>query len=224
PYERRDRDAVRRICCDTGLWGNPIEMLFNDREIFADLFTSPYLNYEPEWALVAEDEGRIVGYLLGSICPNFDFTLMRSGFQTTIKMLGRFAAGRYARHPRSRRFIRWLLTAGFWEQPKHPASAAHLHVDIEKSHRGQGIGRLLWQTYEKKLRAAGIRQCYGAFFSHPKRQPELAYSRFGFSVFDRKRTTLFEPEISDPIEVVCVQKILQPVLTVNGCNGHNGHR
>ncbi|MGA3267529.1 MAG: hypothetical protein ABSE16_11970 [Verrucomicrobiota bacterium] len=216
PYETKDRDAVRRICCDTGVWGNPVESLFNDRELFADLFTNAYLDHEPEWALVAEDHGRVVGYLLGSVCPNFDRVLIRSGFQTTLKMLGRLAAGRYARHPRSRRFIRWLLTAGFWEQPRHPARAAHLHFEIDKHHRGQGLARLFWLTYEKKLRAAGVKQCYGAFFSHPDRHPELVYSRFGFSIFDRKRTTMFEPEMSGPVEVVCIQKVLQPSLAVNG--------
>jgi GNAT superfamily N-acetyltransferase len=219
PYEEKDREAVRRICCDTGLWGNPIESLFTDREIFADLFAKPYLDHEPEWALIAEDRGRVVGYLLGSICPNFDLVLMHSGFQTAMKMLGRFATGRYAKHPRSRRFIRWLLTSGFWEQPRHPASAAHLHWEIEKNHRGKGIARLFWMAYEKKLRAAGVKQCYGAFFSHPGRQPEHVYARFGFSVFDRKRTTLFEPEISEPVDVVCVQKVLQPAVNGNG-NGH----
>jgi hypothetical protein len=156
--------------------------------------------------LVAEDHGRVVGYLLGSVCPHFDRVLIRSGFQTTLKILGRFAAGRYARHPRSRRFIRWLLTAGFWEQPKHPARAAHLHFEIDKHHRGQGLARLFWLTYENKF----------AFFSHPDRHPELVYSRFGFSVFDRKRTTMFEPEMPEPVEVVCVQKVLEPALAVNG--------
>ena len=225
PYEEKDRDVIRRICCDTGLWGEPIESLFADREIFADLFTKPYLDYEPEWALVAEDRGQVVGYLLGSVCPNFDLLLMQSGFQTAIKLLGRYATGRYAHHPRSRRFIRWLLTAGLWEQPKHPTHAAHLHWDIEKNHRGRGIAQLFWQGYETKLRAAGIKQCYGAFFSHPRRRPEHVYARFGFSVFDRKRTTLFEPEITDPVEVVCVQKMLEPWTngkSVNG-NGLNGH-
>ncbi len=53
-----------------------------------------------------------------------------------------------------------------------------------------------------------MKQCYGAFFSHPQRRPELAYARYGFTVFDRRRTTLFEPEIPDPVEVVCVCKTL----------------
>src|SRR5580658_5685961 len=66
PYAPTDRTTTRQICCDTGFLGDPIETIFTDREVFADLFTSPYLNYEPNCAWVAETDGRVVGYLLGS--------------------------------------------------------------------------------------------------------------------------------------------------------------
>ncbi|HEV2391987.1 MAG TPA: hypothetical protein VG146_06445 [Verrucomicrobiae bacterium] len=209
PYLDSDRPAIRRLCCDTGFLGNPVDGLFQDRELFADLFTKPYLEYEPEWALVAEVDGRVIGYLLGAVRRNFDFMLMRSGFETAAKMVFRLAAGRYAGHPRSRRFIRWLLTTGFWEQPRHPSNAAHLHWDLDKGFRGRGICLRLWTIYEHRLRQAGVKRCYGAFFSYKRRRPESVYARYGFSVFDRKRTTLFQPEIAEPMEVVCVQKAFE---------------
>jgi ribosomal protein S18 acetylase RimI-like enzyme len=182
--------------------------LFQDRELFAELFTRPYLDHEPEWALVAEAQDRVVGYLLGSVGKDFELTLLRSGFQTTFKMVLRLAMGRYSRHPRSRQFIRWLLASGFWEQPRHPRNAAHLHFDIEREYRGRGIARRLWDIYERRLLAAGATQCYGAFFSYPQRRPETIYARFGFHVFDRRQTTLFRPEVADSVEVVCVHKRL----------------
>jgi len=206
-YLENDRPALCRLCCDTGFLGEPIDAVFQDRELFADLFIGPYLDHEPEWALVAEAEGRVIGYLLGSVCRNFDLVLMRNGFPVASKMLCKLVSGRYSNHPRSRRFVRWLLTSGYCEQPKHPAGAAHLHLDLENQYRGRGIGRRLWQTYERQLRSAGVRQYYGAFFSHPRRRPEAVYARFGFRVFDRKRTTVFEPEIQG-VEVVCMHKAL----------------
>lgn len=206
PYRREDRESIRELCCETGYLGNPVDDLFQDRELFADLFTKAYLDYQPHWALVAEANGRVVGYLLGAVSRLFELQLLRSGFVTASKMVLRLAAGRYAGHARSRRFVRWLLTAGFNEQPRHPANAAHLHWDIERAYRGRGVPQRLWATYENKLRVAGVRACYGAFFSFPGRRPELVYARYGFSVFDRKRTTLFEPELAGPVEVVCVNR------------------
>jgi GNAT superfamily N-acetyltransferase len=205
-YKPEDRAAIRRICCDTGFLGNPIETIFNDREIFADLFTNPYLDYGADWAWVADDGGHVVGYLLGSVSPSFNYTLMYLGFQTAMKMITRAATGCYSGHPRSRHFVRWLLTSGYREQPKHPDNSAHLHLNVEKLHRGHGLGLRLWRAFEQQLESAGIRTCYGAFFSRPRRRPEAVYSRLGFSVFDRKATTIFQPEVSEPVEVVCVHR------------------
>jgi len=208
PYSPADRLAVRRLCCETGFFGKPVDVFFQDRELFADLFTNAYLDYEPDWALVAEVDRRVIGYLLGAVSRRFDLLLLYSGFRTAARMLFRLASGRYSAHPRSGRFVRWLLTCGFSEQPKHPANASHLHWDLESGFRGRGICFHLWNVYERRLREAGIRHCYGAFFSYDKRRPEVVYSRYGFEVFDRKRTTIFQPEIPDPIDVVCVHKDL----------------
>lgn len=207
-YRKSDHDDICRLCCDTGYMGYPVDTFFHDRELFADLFTRPYLNHEPEWGMVVEADGKVVGYLLGSVSRYFDWFQMFSGFQTSMKMVTRILTGRYAGHPRSRQFVRWLFTAGLKEQPKHPHNAAHMHWELHKDYRGRGIARQMWLIYERRLREAGIRRCYGSFFSHPKRRPEAAYARFGFRVFDRCRTTLFEPEISEPVEVVCVSKDL----------------
>jgi hypothetical protein len=207
PYCATDRRAIRTLCCETGFFGNPVDSVFQDRELFADLFTNAYLDYEPDWALVADVDGRVIGYLLGSVSPHFDWALMRSGFRAVVKMVFRLLTGRYAQHPRSARFVRWLLLKGFGEQPKHPANAAHLHWDLDRGFRGRGICMRLWEVYESRLRRAGMRRCYGAFFSCPKRRPETVYARYGFQVYDRKRTTIFASEISEPVEVVCVSRL-----------------
>ncbi|MDE3098190.1 MAG: GNAT family N-acetyltransferase [Verrucomicrobiota bacterium] len=205
-YQPRDRDAIRRLCCDTGFLGNPIEAIFTDRDVFADLFTRPYLDFESRWAWVAESPEGVAGYLLGSVSPLFHYTLLFAGFQTTLKMLRRAALGRYKTRPRDARFVRWVFTSGYREQPRHPDRAAHLHLNVDKAHRGLGLARRLWHAFETELRTADVQRCYGAFFSFPRRRPEQVYSRFGFSVFDRKPTTLFQPEISEPVEIVCVEK------------------
>lgn len=65
-YQPGDRRAIRHLCCETGFLGEPIEPLFHDRELFADLFTRPYLEHEPDWALVADVEGASGRLLAGS--------------------------------------------------------------------------------------------------------------------------------------------------------------
>lgn len=208
PYRPSDREAVCRLCCETGFLGKPVDNLFQDRELFADLFTKPYLDHEPDWVLLAEVDGQVVGYLLGSVCRNFDMIQLRSGFRTSTRMLWRLITGKYSQHPRTRKFVRWLFSSAFFEQPKHPRNAAHLHFDLDRRYHGLGLVQRLWDIYEQRLRSAGITRCYGNFFSHPRRRPEAAYARYGFRVFDRRRTTLFQPEMKEPVDVVCVWKNL----------------
>ena len=206
PYRPSDREVVRKICCDTGFLGRPIDAIFRDRELFADLLTALYLDYEPDWALVAEQEGEVVGYLLASVSRAFALNQLRCGFATACRMLARLAAGTYDDHPRSRQYVRWVLTAGCRERPRHPAGAAHLHFNLVESCRGRFLGKHLWDTFDRRLRAAGVREVYGEFYSYQGRRPERAYARYGFTVFDRRETTLFHPEIADTVHVVCARR------------------
>ena len=66
PYAPRDRAVVRRLCCETGFLGKPIDPIFEDRELFADYLTAYYTDIEPESSFVLEQDGVVKGYLLGS--------------------------------------------------------------------------------------------------------------------------------------------------------------
>src|SRR5216110_1904834 len=105
-YRRSDRAAVRKLCCDTGFLGDPIDPVFEDRELFADFLTTYYTDHEPESSFVLEINGQIRGYLLG--CRRPFVNQLYSLYQNVWLFLR--ALGRYFRYnSRSRRFIRWTL-------------------------------------------------------------------------------------------------------------------
>ena len=64
-YQKSDREALRRICCDVADRGGPIENFFPDRVLVADLLMNYYADYEPEASFVAENSGELVGYING---------------------------------------------------------------------------------------------------------------------------------------------------------------
>src|SRR3984893_16288070 len=68
-YRSSDREAVRKLCCETGFLGEPIDPVYEDRQLFADFLTTYYTDWEPASSFVAEIEGEIRGYLLGSRRP-----------------------------------------------------------------------------------------------------------------------------------------------------------
>jgi GNAT superfamily N-acetyltransferase len=67
PYRGSDRDDVRDVCFRTGFMGVPVDWQFSDRDAFAHLFCTWYLDHRPDCAWVVDDgAGRAVGYLIGS--------------------------------------------------------------------------------------------------------------------------------------------------------------
>ena len=60
-YRASDREAVRRLCCQTGFLGEPIDPVYEDRELFADFLTTYYTDKEPESSFVLEIGGEICG-------------------------------------------------------------------------------------------------------------------------------------------------------------------
>src|SRR3954451_14923331 len=126
-YERSDRARVRQLCGDTGFLGNPIDPVFEDREIFADYLTAYYTDWEPESAFVLLVNGEIRGYLLGSRFP------LRQQLYNAYNNVALFFRG-ILRYPRynaaSKKFVKWIFTQPWKEVPQSPRRTAHFHINL----------------------------------------------------------------------------------------------
>src|SRR3989440_13016332 len=121
-YQASDRGAVRKLCCETGFLGDPIDPVFQDRELFADFLTSYYTDHEPESSFVLEIADEIRGYLLGSRKP---LQNQLYAFAQNVVLFFR-ALLRYPRYnARSQKFIRWLVWYGWREVPAAPRLTPH---------------------------------------------------------------------------------------------------
>jgi len=65
-FQAKDKPAVRQIVYDTALMGESAELFFQGQEVISDAFSLYFTDYEPEACFVAEDNGQIVGYLIGT--------------------------------------------------------------------------------------------------------------------------------------------------------------
>ena len=204
PYSPSDRQAIRNICCDTGFMGNPIDPVYIDREAFADFFTRYYTDFEPENALVAVEEDRVIGYLLG--CLNYKEVNRKQLWlilsRTVPKIFGRVLALHY--NKASFKFLRWFLFKAAGETPKSVPEAAHFHVNMYTKYRTGIAGRRLIFPFVNRVAKLGFKGVYGQMQVYEDRRSEKAFKRYGFKFIDRKEITKFKDYHDKPVWVATV--------------------
>jgi len=159
PFARRDREAIRRISHRTGYMGEPADFYWRHFESFADVWTTYYMDQEPESLFVAERDGAVVGYLTGCVdsatAPSPADAITRAALRHglffrpgTARFLWRGALDS----------LRWGGTpSGEIDDPRWPA---HLHINLLPEGRGCGAGGRLMQAWLARLREQGSPGCH----------------------------------------------------------------
>ena len=205
-YRPSDRAAVRRLCCETGFLGNPIDPVFEDRELFADFLTAYYTDFEPESAFVVEMDGAIKGYLLGSRRPLLQ--QLYNIYQNA--RLFAQALSRYARYnAASRQFIFWVLCNGWREVPASPARTAHFHINLLPEARDMASTRELIEAYLGYLRAHGEKRVYGQMVTFGNRRGTAMFERYGFRVLNKAEISKYKKIHPEPVFLCTVIKDLE---------------
>ena len=205
-YRRSDREAVRRLCCETGFLGEPIDPVYGDRELFADFLTTYYTDWEPESSFVVEADGELCGYLLGSRKP---LRNQLYSFWQNVSLFCRVLF-RYPRYnERSRRFIRWTVTHGWREVPARPARVPHFHINLLPEARKMSTTRALMSAYLSYLYRCGEKRVYGQIVTFESRRGEKMFERYGFSVLNRGEITKYRALYPESVYLSTVVKNLE---------------
>jgi len=205
-YRASDRDAVRRLCCQTGFLGEPIDPVYEDRELFANFLTTYYTDREPESSFVLEVNGELKGYLVGSRKP---LRNQLYSFGQNISLFFR-ALARYPRYnARSRRFIRWMIMNGWREVPAAPRRTPHFHINLLPEARKISTTRPLMSAYLSYLYRCGEKRVYGQIVTFESRRGEKMFERYGFRVMNRAEITKYRPYYSESVYLSTVIKNLE---------------
>ena len=183
-YRPGDREAVRRICADTGFLGQPIDPVFEDRELFADYLTGYYTRVEPGSLLVCELDGAVKGYLMGCRRP-----LLKQAYQAfaNVAVAAKAVCRCYARpyNESSRTFLRWVLRNAWREIPAAPRNTPHFHINVLPEAKSVASTRALIQAFLTFLHERGHRSVCGQMVTFATRRTEALFSRYGFRVVDQ---------------------------------------
>ncbi len=205
-FRSSDREAVRRLCCQTGFLGEPIDPVYQDHELFADFLTTYYTDHEPESSFVLEVDGQICGYLLGSRRPLFN---QLYAFQQNVVLFLR-ALWRYpAYNKRSRRFIRWMISHGWREVPAAPRRTPHFHINLLPEARRVSTTRALMSAYLSYLYRSGEKRVYGQIVTFESRRGEKMFERYGFRVLNRAEITKYKAYYPESVYLSTVIKNLE---------------
>ncbi len=190
--ERADWAFIRDVCAQTGNAGAPIDR--SRFPFFSEQWVGPYQRLRSDWGYVAELDGAPVGYLTG--CPD------SARFKTERRWLfdvPLFLQARLGLYPMNGDVGRFLTRtrAGFFgpasdlgPEESFPKDAtrevlvdypAHLHMNLTRSARGNGVGRALVDRYREDLASAGI----PGIHLYCGEGPRLFYQRVGFNILDQ---------------------------------------
>ena len=166
-YDSRDRSAVRRICCETALMGEPSAIFFDDDEIFADALTAYFTDYEPESCFVAEYGNNVIGYLLGAkdVRRMDKIFADKIAMPLFIKVLRRGALIRKKNVKFLSRVFLSLVKGEFKTPVFSKDYPATLHINVIKDCRVAGIGSKLINAYLEYLRAQAVKGVHFATMS-----------------------------------------------------------
>ena len=205
-YRPSDRAAVRRLCCQTGFLGQPIDPVFSDHDLFADFLTTYYTDHEPESSFVIERDGELRGYLLG--CRKPLRNQLYSFFQNIVLFFRTLA--RYPRYnERSRRFIRWMVMNGWREVPAAPRRTPHFHINLLADARSYSTTRELMSAYLSYLYRCGEKRVYGQIATFESRRGEKMFERYGFMVLNRAEITKYKTFYPESVYMSTVVKNLE---------------
>jgi ribosomal protein S18 acetylase RimI-like enzyme len=151
-----DLPGAYRVCLLTGDAGMDASSLFRDPDLLGHVYVGPYLVGEPDLALVAADEGGVVGYCLAARDSRALAAWAEREWWPTLR-------ARYPRRDDS------SADAKVVELLHHPPTIddgvldeypAELHIDLVARARGAGLGRRLVEAEMAQLAEAGAPGCH----------------------------------------------------------------
>lgn len=205
PFQPGDRARVRELCCETGFLGNPIDPVFEDRELFADYLTAYYTDWEPESSFVLLLDGEIRGYLLGSRFPwRQQLYNLYQNASLFLRGIVRFASYNAA----SKAFVKWILSTAWREVPAAPRRCAHFHINLLADARSVATTRAIMDTYLAYLHQKGEKQVYGQMVTFESRRGFKMFERYGFRVLNKSRISKYDGLHDEPVYLCTVIKDL----------------
>ncbi len=186
-YRPADKAGAYHVCLKTGNHGEDGTSLFpDDPDALGRIFVGPYLDFEPDLALVLEDEIGICGYAMAAFDSRAFYDRYEREWRPEL----------CARFPEpSGDSATWTPTQSIHYLYHHPeyfcpepydVYPAHLHIDLIARNHRQGFGRQMMEELMNRLRSKGSPGVHLGMHADNDRAYRF-YSKLGFAELSRER-------------------------------------
>lgn len=191
-YKKNDRVSIRKIAYDTAFMGESAEKFFTGKDLIADFLTLYYTDYEPQSMFIAENEGKVIGYLSGAknektmnsvfIIKIFPKAVLKLIFKGYIFKKNNFLFILFNIYS----FLRGEFYVPAFIEKEYPAI---LHINVDKNHRSFGIGKRLVEVYLDYLKKEKIR---GVHLTTQSVKSFEFFEKLGFKILYETKRSYFK--------------------------------
>jgi len=209
-YTKQDRVSVETIQLQTFFLGKPLDIK-DKKRIHRTI--GYYLEEESESCFVAEENGKVIGYVLGCLD---DKKNQESILSYVWVIYGKIFILPFM-HKSDRKFwsgqIIGITHALFGKSGEknfiHPKNAGHIHINLLPNARGKGIGSRLLKTFFKYARFKGVKVIHADSFQTKLNPNKNFWIKNGFKEYSKVDTSFWKGYYpKENIQLVCYYRTL----------------
>ncbi|MGV8855082.1 MAG: GNAT family N-acetyltransferase [Devosia sp.] len=153
-YTPDDLPELYDICLTTGASGQDASAQHSDPKLIGHIYAAPYGVLQPQWAMVAEDELGVAGYIVGTPDSNGFAALEERAWWPALRRHYAYSSMAFTDADRQR--IAVIDTPEINPTAIVTAYPAHIHMNLRSRLRGQGVGTALLQRWVAQAREVGV--------------------------------------------------------------------
>lgn len=210
-YKPSDKKQIENLHFEVGFLGKSMSNLLSRSNLWNENIQY-YLEEEPESIFVLDNNGKILGYVIGCLNDKYHKKNIKLTWSTLKNFFASINAPKRDKHFWWGRFlVIFKAIFGLSDELKFksPKNAGHFHISLLPEARGNNFGSMLFKKFEDYAKANGVKIIHADGFEAKVNPNVNFWFKNGFKVYSKVKTSIWEKQLPDEnINLVCYYKEL----------------